>query len=112
MVYPAFTLAIAAAAMSPGPAAPSFPSLPPSPPTSGASGHLRPSIEALILDYQGQAETLRAEMAALKKSDGGQLTPEHLAYVQEKLIVLLDAYRSDLRKDDPMSVNADGTLRR
>jgi hypothetical protein len=65
-----------------------------------------------MLDYEIKAETLRAEMVALKKSDGGQLTPEHLAYVQQKLIALLEAYRSDLRKDDPMSVNADGTLRR
>ena len=108
MVYPILAIAVAIA-MSPEPAAPALPSTPPIPPSSGPSGFVRPSIEALMLDYETQAKALKAEMADLQKSDGGQLTSEHRAYVQQKLIALLDAFHGALRKDDPMSVNADGS---
>jgi hypothetical protein len=109
MPYPVLAFALAGAiAMSPEPAAPSTPLVPPDPPSSGPSGHLRPSIESLMLDYEAQSKALKAEMADLQKSDGGKLTPEHRTYVQQKLIALLDAFHSALQKDDPMSVNADG----
>ena len=84
--------ALAAAAMSPGPSMSSIPVAPPHPPVSGPSGFQRPSIEAITYDYEAKARALRSEMAALKKSDGGKLTAEHLAYVQDKLIALLGAY--------------------
>jgi hypothetical protein len=103
MLFLAF--AVAAAAMSPEGTSPF-------PPTTGSSGQTRPSTQALVLDYETKAKGLRTEMADLKNSDGGQLTAEHQQYLTKKLISLLDAYHSAVRKDDPMSVNADGTLSR
>lgn len=103
-------LALAAAAMAPGQSTSSIPVAPAFPPVSGPSGFERPSVEALTYEYEAKAKALQTEMAALKKADGGQLTAEHLAYVQDKLIALLQAYRSASQLDHPMSVNADGTL--
>jgi hypothetical protein len=106
MIYPAFAFA-AAFAMSPdGP--PAFP------PVSGdtVTRDTTLSIAALTHDYEEKSKALQTEMLALKQSDGGQLTPEHQAYLQRKLIRLLDAYHSALQKTDPMAVNADGTVSR
>jgi hypothetical protein len=97
--------AVAAAAMSPVGSSPF-------PPISGSPGHMRPSMRALVLDYETKARALRSEMAELKQADGGELTAEHRQYLTQKLTSLLDAYHGAIRKDDPMSVNADGTLNR
>ena len=52
-------------------------------------------------------------MLTLKQSDGGQLNLwEYQSYLQQKLMRLLDAYHSALQRNDPMAVNADGTLSR
>jgi hypothetical protein len=80
----------------------------PFPPTHGGDQR-GPSIEALMYDYETQAKALQTEMVALKKSDGGELTSEHQAYLQKKLIALLDAYHNEVRQADPMVVNADGS---
>lgn len=66
-------------------------------------------MEALSYQYEAEAKALQAELAALKKADGGQLTAEHLAYVQNKLVALLDAYHAAVRQNDPLRANADGS---
>lgn len=104
-------LALVAAAFAPGgPSTSSIPVAPPYPPVSGPSGHMRPSVEALTYEYEAKAKALQAEMASLKKSDGGKLSAEHLSYVQEKLITLLHSYNAAMAQSRPMAVNADGTL--
>jgi len=97
-------LALAAAPFS------AIPEFPPDPPTHGGSGFERPSRQALDFAYEAKAAALRDEMHALQAADGGELTAEHRSYVRQKLEALLTAYRHEVRLDDPMSVNADGTL--
>lgn len=84
----------------------------PFPPSTGGSGFERPSREAFYLTYESKAEALRDEMLALQQSDGGELTPQHRADLQERLEALLIAYRRDVTRADPMSVNADGSIPR
>jgi hypothetical protein len=48
-------------------------------------------------------------MHLLQERDGGQLTAQHHAYVQEKLALLLSAYHRDTQRVDPTAVNADGS---
>ena len=88
------------------------PGAPPDPPTNGGSGFERPSRLALELGYEQKAKALKAEMHAQQKADGGTLTTEHLAYFRQKAEALLTAYSSDVRRDDPMSINADGSRAR
>ncbi len=45
-----------------------------------------------------------------RQPTAASLTPEHRAYVRQKLEALLTAYRQEVRLDDPRSVNANGTL--
>ena len=71
------------------------PGAPPDPPTNGGSGFERPSRLALELGYEQKAKALKAEMHA-----------------QQKAEALLTAYSSDVRRDDPMSINADGSRAR
>jgi hypothetical protein len=85
---------------------------PPFPPVHGSSDRLGPTIEVIAYDYETQARALQTEMAALKRADGGELTTEHRAYLQKKLVALLDAYNGEIRHVDPMSVNADGSRAR
>jgi len=66
----------------------------------------------LDLAYENMAKDLRVEMRAQQKADGGELTPEHRTYFQRKLEALLAAYSADVRRDDPMSINADGSRTR
>jgi|tagenome__1003787_1003787.scaffolds.fasta_scaffold19764066_2 hypothetical protein len=106
MSYPALVVA-AALVMSPdGPSA--------FPPVGGDTTIVDPklAIAALTHDYEARSKALRSEMLTLKQSDGGQLTREHQSYLQQKLMRLLDAYHSALQRNDPMAVNADGTLTR
>jgi hypothetical protein len=77
-----------------------------------SSGHLRPSISAVMMHYESKAKDLKSEMAMLQASDRGQLTPEHHAFLQAKADALIAAYRQDLAKVDPLSINADGAARR
>ena len=100
-------LALAAAPLN---SSPSFPGSPPHPPTHGGDDFSRPSNAAIDLSYEAKAKALRGEMHALQAGDGGELTPEHRAYVRSKLEALLSAYRHEIWVNDPMSVNADGTL--
>ena len=102
-------LALAAAPFS---SSPSFQGSPPHPPSHGGDDFSRPSNAAVALSYEARAKALRDEMHALQASDGGELTAEHRAYLREKAEALLRAYRHDVWLNDPMSVNADGTLPR
>jgi len=70
------------------------------------------SIATLTHDYEAKSKALQSEMGTLKQSDGGHLTAEHQAYLQQKLIRLLDEYHNALQRSDPMAVNADGSLPR
>lgn len=79
---------------------------------SPSLGHIKPSINAVVLQYEAKAKALQDEMSALQKSDHGQLTPEHRAYLQATANALIAAYQQDLAKVDPLSINADGTPRR
>jgi len=85
---------------------------PPVPPSNGG-GERWGSVESLRpevnLAYERQAQALRTEMHALQESDGGQLTPQHRAYMQEKAKALLSGYHRDVQRVDPMAINADGS---
>ena len=72
-------------------------------------GHISPGINAIVMDYEVQAKSLQREMAALQRSDHGQLTPEHRAYLQAKANLLIAAFHRDLASANPLSINADGT---
>jgi hypothetical protein len=78
-------------------------------PGSGTVPTVTPSLDALNLDYEKRAGALQQEMTALRKADGGVLTPTHLTLLQKKLEDLLGSYRRDLERDHPLSVNADGS---
>jgi hypothetical protein len=84
--------------------------LPPHPPTHGGDDYSRPSNAAITLSYEAKAKALRDEMHALQAADGGELTAQHRAELRSKAVALLSAYRDEIRLNDPMSVNADGTL--
>jgi hypothetical protein len=75
-------------------------------------GHMRPGINAVVMDYEVQAKSLQREMAALQRWDDGRLTPEHRAYLQAKASSLIAAYHRDLAAANPLSINADGTRAR
>jgi Skp family chaperone for outer membrane proteins len=72
-------------------------------------GHIKPSISAVVMQYEAQAKALQTEMDALRKAVLGQLTPEHRAYLQATASALVAAYHRDLAEVNPLSVNADGT---
>jgi len=93
-------LAVAALQMTP-----SLPGSPPDPPTNG--GGERWGV--VSLDYERDAINLRTEMRALQEADGGQLTPQHRAYVKKKVEALLNAYRRDAERPGPTAINADGS---
>jgi hypothetical protein len=85
---------------------------PPHPPTHGGDGDwgfVELSPPAVNLAYEREAEALRAEMHDLQKSDGGQLTTQHRAYIHDKAKALLSAYRRDVRLMDASAINADGS---
>jgi hypothetical protein len=103
MISPSLAFAIAAGTIASSTATPPFP------PTHGSSGLERPSIDAVMYGYETQAKALQTEMAALKTSDGGELTAQHRAYLRQKLIALLEAYRNEVQQVAPLSVNADGS---
>jgi hypothetical protein len=92
-------LILAAAAAAPPPV------VPPDPPTHGGDERSWPSeaISAVHYDYQKRAKALQLELAALKRSDGGTLTPEHLALMQARLEELLSSYERDLARNDPLN---------
>jgi hypothetical protein len=74
-------------------------------------GHLRPSREAVNVERLGDLRAFRNQALALQRADGGTLTAAHLRILQAKLDRLNAAYRDRLRSTDPLSINADGSLR-
>src|SRR4051794_16471236 len=84
---------------------------PPLPPTNGGEDFVGRRGDAVNLAYEREAEALRTEMHLLQERDGGELTAQHRAYVQEKAALLLSTYRRDIQRVDPMAVNADGSNR-
>ena len=84
---------------------------PPVPPTNGGGERwgFEPSHPELNLAYEREARALQAEMHSLQESDGGKLTAEHRAYVEQKLKALLDDYHRGVRRVDPTAINADGS---
>ena len=85
---------------------------PPVPPAHGGDerwGFFELYHPELNLAYEREAKALRAEMHALQESDGGRLTAEHRAYLREKVEALLNGYHRDVRRVDPMAINADGS---
>ena len=105
-------IALLALAAAPFGSSGAFQGAPPHPPTHGGGDYSRPSSDAIDLSYERKAKALRDEMHALQASDGGELTAEHRTYLRKKAEALLSAYRRELWLNDPMSVNADGTLAR
>jgi len=73
----------------------------PFPPSTGGSGAFaRPAERPLELRYEARAKELQVEMANLKQSDGGRLTPQHKAYLHKKLVALLDAYDREVVREN------------
>ena len=84
-------------------AAPVISGAPADPPTHGGTdGRIAPSRDAFYLAYEVRAAALREEMHTLQKSDGGQLSAEHLSYLQQKLEILLRDYEQNLQRLDPL----------
>ena len=53
--------------------------------------------ELAQVQYHAAIRELREEALALQESDGGTITPEHLAYVQERLDTINAGYRRHRR---------------
>lgn len=74
-------------------------------------GHLRPSREAVNEEYLGDLRAFRNGALAVQQADGGTLSASHLKALQARLDRINAIYRDRLRYTDPLSINADGSLR-
>lgn len=74
-------------------------------------GHVRISREAVTIQHLGDLRAFRNKALALQRADGGTLSAAHHAILQAKLDRLNAIYRERLRYTDPLSINADGSLR-
>ncbi|RYD83728.1 MAG: hypothetical protein EOP61_41075 [Sphingomonadales bacterium] len=78
------------------------------PPDSYQRPELRP-ISLLNKHYLDRMTAIRQDAVALRASDGGTLTDEHRAMIQARNDKVEAGYRRELRRNNPMSVGADGS---
>lgn len=86
---------------------------------AAAQDHPTPNYEAPIktplhmvdLEFARRLEALRQEGLERQRFEGGTLSPASRAELQAKLDRELAAYRRKFKRNDPWSVNADGSAR-
>ena len=80
-------------------------------PTPNYEAPLKTPLHMVDLEFAKRMEALRQEGLELQRSEGGTLSSASRARLQAKLDRELAAYRRKFKRNDPWSVNADGSAR-
>lgn len=71
----------------------------------------RDAIEQINFRYSRQLKALHDEGLAIRRTDGGSLTPAHHAELQAKLDSIQASYRRAIERVDPLAVDSHGMRR-